>query len=805
MKKLLLALLSVIALAPATDAKNLFINGQDYEVDTLVYKHQVGPGTTYAYYRVPGRPIDMFVLEIDLSNPYITPEVCNGGQAAVATERPTSMYRRNDSPGHDMVAAHNGDFYTTANGEAGISRMGLIGAGECIFNPPGTTLMVIDGTKSAYCDYVNFSGTVASATASTRIHTVNQLRLEWEPATQANQMSLFTNAFGEKLHASSAGGAVAVIRAKAGSAVWPTNTPLSYVVESVGDNPGQPAIPADAAVLYGVGESEAFLRTLAPGDELTINLGVSLPSYPDVNVIREAIGGSNHIILRNGEITNLGDPSLHPRTFMGMSQDKKKIYSVVIDGRYAGSAGIDLDDEGRVLQWLGATDGINLDGGGSSCMVVYGTQQNHPSDGVERATGNGVLYYSTAPVDDNIASLGFEPRAYRVPVTAKFTPAIFGYNQYGLLKTRDLEGVTLSCDPEVGHINGRGEFVAAATEAHGYIYAAYEGITARQEVFTVNAAPVLTDEVYVVDDRGEYPIRMSAPLGRYSYDVDPASVEWTVTDPSVCSVTGGYVRGIAEGVTTITGKGKDFEGTVTIRCEIPDGSTLSVARDFNASDWTLKQTGGTGLAISADGAGLSLDYTGNGSARGAYISLANRKVLTTYGLPKALALDINPGDATVSYISLEYTDARGGHGTWYLTQTQLENNATTSLIGSLDEIVDTDNNACYPIVFSTMRLGMGVSKKGDAFSIKIPRFEFVYGETEGVGDIVVTDGAALDVVATSSTLCVSGATGRLEVFDRAGACVFAIDVVDGQPVAHNLAAGFYIARLGGASAKFVVK
>ena len=174
-------------------------------------------------------------------------------------------------------------------------------------------------------------------------------------------------------------------------------------------------------------------------------------------------------------------------------------------------------------------------------------------------------------------------------------------------------------------------------------------------------------------------------------------------------------------------------------------------------------------------------------------------------MPKALALDINPGDATVSYISLEYTDARGGHGTWYLTQTQLENNATTSLTGSLDEIVDTDNNACYPIVFSTMRLGMGVSKKGDAFSIKIPRFEFVYGETEGVGDIVASDGAALDVVATSSTLCVSGAGGRLEVFDRAGACVFARDVVDGQPVAHNLAAGFYIARLGGASAKFVVK
>lgn len=805
MKKLLLALLPFLAFAPATDAKNLFINDQDYEVDTLVYKHSVGPGTTYAYYRVPGRPIDIFVLEVDLNNPYITLEVCNGGQAAVATERPTSMYSRNDSPGHDMVAAHNGDFYTTANGEAGISRMGLIGASECIFNPTGTTLMVIDGTNSAYCDYVNFSGTVTSASASTRIHTVNQLRLEWEPATQANQMSLFTNAFGDKLHASSAGGAVAVIRAKAGSAVWPTNKPLACVVESVGDNPGQPEIPADAAVLYGVGESEAFLRTLSAGDELTINLGVALASYPDVNVVREAIGGSNHIILRNGELTNIGDASLHPRTFMGMSADKKKIYSVVIDGRYPGSAGINLDDQGRVLQWLGATDGINLDGGGSSCMVVYGAQQNHPSDGVERATGNGVLYYSTAPVDDNIAQLGFEPRSYRVPVAARFTPAIFGYNKYGLLKSRNVEGVTLSCDPEVGKINERGEFVAAAKEAHGYIYVTYEGVTAKQEVFVVEATAVLDSEAYVVDNRGEYPILMSAMLGRVSYPVDPASVEWTVADPSVCQVTGGYVRGIASGTTTVTGKGNGFEGTVTIRSEIPEGMSRSVMHDFNAADWTLKQTGGTGLTITPEGAGMSLDYTGNGTARGAYISLANRVALSTYGLPKGLAIDINPGDATVSYISFEYNDAKGARGTWYLTQTPLENNVTTSFNKDLGEIIDTDNNACYPLVLTTMRMGMGASKKGVDFSIKMPRFEFVYGESGGIGDVLVADGGRLNVVATPSTLSVSGASGALEVFDRAGACVYVKDVAEGEPVAHNLAAGFYIARIGDAAAKFVVR
>ena len=40
---------------------------------------------------------------------------------------------------------------------------------------------------------------------------------------------------------------------------------------------------------------------------------------------------------------------------------------------------------------LGARQAINLDGGGSSSMIIKGRIVNHPSDGGERRISNGIL------------------------------------------------------------------------------------------------------------------------------------------------------------------------------------------------------------------------------------------------------------------------------------------------------------------------------------------------------------------------------------------------------------------------------
>ena len=50
-----------------------------------------------------------------------------------------------------------------------------------------------------------------------------------------------------------------------------------------------------------------------------------------------------------------------------------------------GVTGLTTAQVAKTLKGLGCTEALNLDGGGSSCMLVNGKQTIKPSDGKERA------------------------------------------------------------------------------------------------------------------------------------------------------------------------------------------------------------------------------------------------------------------------------------------------------------------------------------------------------------------------------------------------------------------------------------
>jgi len=81
--------------------------------------------------------------------------------------------------------------------------------------------------------------------------------------------------------------------------------------------------------------------------------------------------------------------SPHPRTAVGLSRDKKTMYLVVADGRREGVPGLTLSRLASFMQGeLGVCRAINLDGGGSSELVIEGEITNRPSDGAERKVAN---------------------------------------------------------------------------------------------------------------------------------------------------------------------------------------------------------------------------------------------------------------------------------------------------------------------------------------------------------------------------------------------------------------------------------
>ncbi|TXH20977.1 MAG: phosphodiester glycosidase family protein [Chitinophagaceae bacterium] len=78
--------------------------------------------------------------------------------------------------------------------------------------------------------------------------------------------------------------------------------------------------------------------------------------------------------------SNAFNNNRHPRTCVGIKKDGSTII-LVADGRNTNAYGLTLAELTKMMQWLGCTNAINFDGGGSSTLWIKGLGiVNHPSD-----------------------------------------------------------------------------------------------------------------------------------------------------------------------------------------------------------------------------------------------------------------------------------------------------------------------------------------------------------------------------------------------------------------------------------------
>jgi len=105
-----------------------------------------------------------------------------------------------------------------------------------------------------------------------------------------------------------------------------------------------------------------------------------------------AVGGGP-VLLQNGEIAISNNDEIkfagkaindkHPRTAMGYTKEGKLII-LMIEGRNKIAGGVTLEQEARIFKDLGCWEALNLDGGGSSCLLVNGKETITVSDGKQR-------------------------------------------------------------------------------------------------------------------------------------------------------------------------------------------------------------------------------------------------------------------------------------------------------------------------------------------------------------------------------------------------------------------------------------
>lgn len=104
--------------------------------------------------------------------------------------------------------------------------------------------------------------------------------------------------------------------------------------------------------------------------------------------VEDAVSGGPAIV-RDGRIDitvdeevffNTTIPQIHPRTAAGVTATGELIM-MVVDGRQGTSRGVDLENLARLMIQAGAVQAINLDGGGSSALVLDGQLVNTPGGG----------------------------------------------------------------------------------------------------------------------------------------------------------------------------------------------------------------------------------------------------------------------------------------------------------------------------------------------------------------------------------------------------------------------------------------
>jgi hypothetical protein len=217
-----------------------------------------------------------------------------------------------------------------------------------------------------------------------------------------NQLILYTSHYDARTGTS--GGVEVLVEMSTPTMILSNNGSTAGRVVGISTQ-GNTSIPFDHVVLSASGDAANRLRN-------NTNIGDEIRIYQDLRNFSEwdcttelfgmswnrtyaSIGGSFYF-LKNGELQRQNDSGANirnPRTAIAFND--QYIYFIVVDGRHPGvSVGMTMAELYNFsVNALGATYGINQDGGGSSTMVVNGEVKNIPSDGLtSRVTATNQVF-----------------------------------------------------------------------------------------------------------------------------------------------------------------------------------------------------------------------------------------------------------------------------------------------------------------------------------------------------------------------------------------------------------------------------
>lgn len=350
-----------------------------------VAEEQVGPGLFYSEIVHEEMPWQIRALRLDLTSPHLQLEgVLSRDGILTGLERASQISRRCDREDAPVAAAVNADFWGSFRDPLGMTII----EGEMVRSPSERSVFVVKDDGTLLIDEFRLRCYVERDRA-TDIEVVGINRWENE-----NGAILFNHWIGPKVPTSEQG--TGWILNPNGRKLEPKCIIPCVVESAFKHEQGGTSMPADRFVLWFPKGKDPGIKQ---GEEVTLDLNLD----PDHSPIRVAVGGGPRVVVDGEPVSGNDNFSTvrHPRTAVGFSEDGKEMILLVVDGRRAGwSVGMSLSELGEKMKELGCWQAMNLDGGGSSTMVLWHEVKNRPSDGGgERSVANALLVRSTAPKD----------------------------------------------------------------------------------------------------------------------------------------------------------------------------------------------------------------------------------------------------------------------------------------------------------------------------------------------------------------------------------------------------------------------
>jgi hypothetical protein len=365
-RRLNIVLVAVVAVLGLPDAPATAADAPSgYKV---VQRESLAPGLEHLRLQNgSGTPQDVHVAHLAPGAAARLRVVESGGRIAQshsALERPDALCRR-----VGCQVAVNGDFITPKTSQP---LGGVVTGGVMLRSPlPGRPQAWVTTDGALGAGELGFSGRVEDGAGGFGINGVNVARGK-------DSITVYTPGYGSKTPSGSSVVEL-VARATDPAQIGRLGATAGLTLVGIGTKGGT-KIAKGTVVISAAGRVKGVVQSLwdrraQVGSAATLLLSTS-------PAVSEAIGG-NPFVLRGGQraFGNSGSfiKDREPRTLVGWN-GAGDIWLVTVDGRQPTSKGWSMTEAADFASRLGATDALNLDGGGGTTFVVRGSVVNRPSD-----------------------------------------------------------------------------------------------------------------------------------------------------------------------------------------------------------------------------------------------------------------------------------------------------------------------------------------------------------------------------------------------------------------------------------------